>query len=42
VDDLIYTNNDKGMCDEFKDSMMSIFYMTDLRKMKYFLGIEVL
>jgi len=42
VDDLIYTGNDRGMCNEFKNSMMSMFDMTDLGKMRYFLGIEVL
>jgi len=42
VDDLIYTGNDQGMCDEFKESMMSFFDMTDLGNMRYFLGIEVL
>jgi len=42
VDDLIYTGNDQGMCDEFKESMMLVFYMTNLEKMRYFLGIEVL
>lgn len=41
VDDLIFTGNDRSMCDEFKNSMMSEFDMTDLGKMKYFLGIEV-
>ena len=42
VDDLIYTGNDRGMGNEFKDSMMLMFDITDLGKMRYFLGIEVL
>jgi hypothetical protein len=41
VDDLICTGNDSGMIDEFKKSMKSKFAMTDLGKMKFFLGIEV-
>ncbi|KAL9235087.1 hypothetical protein vseg_009883 [Gypsophila vaccaria] len=41
VDDLIFTGNDRNMCDEFKRSMMAEFDMSDLGKMKYFLGIEV-
>lgn len=41
VDDLIFTGNDKRFCDEFKNSMMLEFEMTDLGKMKYFLGVEV-
>ncbi|MCI16949.1 copia-type polyprotein, partial [Trifolium medium] len=39
--DLIYTGNDKQMMDDFKGSMKKRFAMTDLGKMKYFLGIEV-
>lgn len=42
VDDLIYTGNDKSLCDEFKNSMMLEFDMSDLGKMRYFLGIEVI
>lgn len=42
VDDLIFTGNDKSMCDEFKKSMMLEFDMSDLGKMRYFLGVEVL
>ena len=41
VDDLIYTGDDEIMMCEFKDSMMKEFDMSDLGKMKYFLGIEV-
>ncbi|XP_058743191.1 uncharacterized mitochondrial protein AtMg00810-like [Vicia villosa] len=42
VDDLIYNGNDMPMFQEFKTMMMKEFAMTDLRKMRYFLGIEVL
>lgn len=42
VDDLIYTGNDEEMMCEFKSSMMRVFDMTDLGKMRFFLGIEVL
>jgi hypothetical protein len=42
VDDLICTGNDVHMIHEFKQSMMKEFAMTDLGKMKYFLGIEVI
>ncbi|MCH81846.1 copia-type polyprotein, partial [Trifolium medium] len=41
VDDLIYTGNDLHMMHEFKNSMQKKFAMTDLGKMKYFLGVEV-
>ncbi|KAM1447548.1 hypothetical protein ACFXTO_006639 [Malus domestica] len=42
VDDLIFTRNDESMFKEFKQSIMVEFDMTDLGKMSYFLGIEVL
>jgi len=42
VDDLIYTGDDKGMMVEFKRSMMEAFDMSDLGKMRFFLGIEIL
>jgi hypothetical protein len=42
VDDLICTSNDVHMIHEFKQSMMKEIAMTDLGKMKYFLGIEVI
>lgn len=42
VDDLIYTGNDELMMSEFKESMKKVFDMTDLGKMRFFLGIEVL
>ena len=41
VDDLIYTGDDEIMCKCFKLSMQQEFEMTDLRKMKFFLGVEV-
>jgi hypothetical protein len=41
VDDLIYTGNNMEMMEAFKRSMKDKFAMTDLGKMKYFLGIEV-
>jgi hypothetical protein len=41
VDDLIYTGNDLKMIEEFKESMKGRFAMTDLGKMRYFLGVEV-
>ena len=42
VDDLIYTSNDEDMISGFKNSMMKVFDMTDLGRMRFFLGIEVL
>ncbi|CAA7062104.1 unnamed protein product [Microthlaspi erraticum] len=42
VDDLIYTGDNVSMMEEFKKSMQREFDMTDLGKMRYFLGIEVL
>lgn len=42
VDNLIFTGNDQSMFDVFKQSMMTEFDMTDLGKMHYFLGIEVI
>ncbi|KAL4021580.1 hypothetical protein IC575_020386 [Cucumis melo] len=41
VDDLIFTGNDSAMIEKFKRSMMVEFEMSDLRKMHYFLEIEV-
>ena len=41
VNDLIFTGNDTLMFDNFKRSMMDDFEMTDVGKMHYFLGIEV-
>ena len=42
VDDLIVTGNCGRMILEFKDSMKRRFDMTDLGKMRYFLGVEIL
>lgn len=42
VDDLIFTGNDMCMIESFKSSFMLEFEMTDLEKMKYFLGVEIL
>jgi len=41
VDDLIFTGSDQIMFDEFKHSMKKKFAMTDLERMRYFLGVEV-
>ncbi|PNX98724.1 retrotransposon-related protein [Trifolium pratense] len=41
VDDLIYTGNDDELIRDFKRSMKRNFAMTDLGKMRYFLGVEV-
>ncbi|XP_058771914.1 uncharacterized mitochondrial protein AtMg00810-like [Vicia villosa] len=42
VDDLIYTGNDEAMLKEFKQSMIEEFEMSDLGRMHYFLGLEVM
>lgn len=42
VDDLIFTGDDERMISDFKSSMMREFEMTDLGKMRYFMGIEVM
>ena len=39
---LIFTSNDEVMFEQFKKFMKIEFDMTDLGRMKYFLGIEVL
>jgi hypothetical protein len=41
VDDLVFTGSDEGMFADFKASMKREFDMTDLGKMKFFLGVEV-
>jgi len=41
VDDLIFTKNNVRMIQEFKDSMIREFEMTDIGIMSYYLGIEV-
>lgn len=38
----MYTENDVNIKNEFKDSMKKEFSMTNLGKMKYFVGIEVI
>jgi len=42
VDDLIFTGNSESLFVKFKNSMKLEFDMTDLGKMKYFLGVKVL
>lgn len=42
VDDLIFTGNDDFMVADFKSSMLREFDMSDLGRMRFFLGIEVL
>lgn len=42
VDDLIFTGNDEEMLRKFKSSMKDEFEMTDLGRMKFFLGVEVM
>jgi len=41
VDDLIFTGNNVKMFERFKNSMKQEFDMSDLGRMKYFLGVEV-
>lgn len=41
VDDLIFTGNDEAMMKEFKESILKEFDMSDLGRMNYFLGLEV-
>ncbi|CAL1387753.1 unnamed protein product [Linum trigynum] len=41
VDDLMYTSSSSELIEEFKKSMQEEFEMTDLGRMKYFLGVEV-
>ncbi|XP_048235722.1 uncharacterized mitochondrial protein AtMg00810-like [Ricinus communis] len=42
VDDFLFTGNDHTIFDEFKKSMMAEFDMSDLGRMHYFMGIEVI
>jgi hypothetical protein len=42
VDDLIFTGNDPMLFEQLKTSIMTEFNMTDLGRMRFFLGIEVL
>ncbi|RDX85072.1 hypothetical protein CR513_33794, partial [Mucuna pruriens] len=39
VNDLIFTGNNRSMCEKFKSSMMLEFDMSDLGRMRHFLGI---
>lgn len=41
VDDLIYTGTSASLLEKFKSSMMEEFSMSDLGKMRFFLGVEV-
>ena len=38
---LIFTGNDESLFISFKHSMMQEFEMSDLGKMRYFLGLEI-
>jgi len=42
VDDLIFTGNNESLFVKFKNSMKLEFDKTDLGKVKYFHGVEVL
>lgn len=41
VDDLVITGNDPVAVQAFKDDLHKCFYMKDLGRLKYFLGVEV-
>jgi len=41
VDDLTYAETSKDMIAEFKNAAMKEFEMSDIRLIKYFLGIQV-
>lgn len=41
VNDLLFTGNDEATFERFKNSMKQEYDMSDLGKMKYFLGVEV-
>ncbi|KAL2345957.1 hypothetical protein Fmac_007242 [Flemingia macrophylla] len=41
VDDLLMTGSSKELIEEFKGGMKEAFEMTDLRKMSFFLGMQV-
>ena len=41
VDDLLFTGNDKSLCDDFTNSMKKELEMSDMGLIHYFLGIEV-
>jgi hypothetical protein len=40
-DDILFTRNDSTMIQDFKQSMVKEFEMTNLGLMAYFLGLEV-
>lgn len=42
VNDLLFTGNDEKMMNDFKSYMKAEFEMTDLGKMRYFLGIKAI
>lgn len=42
VDDIIYMGSSSALINKFKAGMMKMFEMTDLGKLHYFLGLEVL
>ena len=42
VDDLIFTGNNEDKFKDFKASMMKEFDMLEIRRTKYFLGVEVI
>ncbi|KAG8490237.1 hypothetical protein CXB51_015585 [Gossypium anomalum] len=41
VDDMIFTGNNPGMFNDFKNAMTKEFEMIDIGEMSYFLGVEV-
>lgn len=41
VDDIIYTGSSQTLVDEFRSDMKKVFEMSDLGKLQYFLGLEV-
>jgi Reverse transcriptase (RNA-dependent DNA polymerase) len=41
ADDLIFVGNNQRLIDEFKKTMKLEFEMTDLRMMRYFIGLEI-
>jgi len=42
VDDLIFIRDNESMIKDFKNLMMDEFDISDLRRMRYFISIEVL
>nr|GFC48986.1 retrovirus-related Pol polyprotein from transposon TNT 1-94 [Tanacetum cinerariifolium] len=42
VDDMIYTSSSTRLISKFKSSMKSMFEMTDLGELQYFLGLEMI